>query len=151
MNVNFACLLLLLLPTFLRNGALVYFLNAVSEVLSYNKDTLDEYFNDINYHVRVTPQVFSLEKMLNDKCDPLLRRIYIKAVEPEPAFYFTTNKNPELQYFCDGEYFMYSTNYAYDFAVYVPPSLKSEDMENYIYALLDKYKLLNKSPKIIYI
>lgn len=151
MNINFKRLLLLLLPTFLRGKILSSFFNSCAVAFQENKDNISSFFSEMNYHVRITPQTFSLEKMLNDKCDTILRRIYIKLPPPESPFYFTTNHNPELKYFCDNEFFMHYTAYSYDFAVYIPVSLESDDMERYIRALLNKYKLLNKSPNLIFI
>jgi hypothetical protein len=150
MNLNFKRLLLLLTPTFLRNGVFKSFLNAISEAFKECKNSIDKYFAELNYHIRVTPQTFSLEKMLNDKCDPILRRIYIAHPEPMPKFYFSQSGDPEMKYFSNDTYFMFkNTGYTDDFYVYIPQEIDSEDMRNYIKALLNKYKLLTKSFKII--
>jgi hypothetical protein len=151
MNVDFKRLLLLLLPTFLRKGVLISLFSAISKALQTSKKNVDDYFDELDYHIKVTPQVFSLEKMLNDKCDNTLRRIYIKAPDPEPPFYFSENGNPEMQYFSNGEYFMGKSVYTYDFIVFVPSVLESENMTNYISALLNKYKIITKSFKIQYV
>jgi hypothetical protein len=152
MNVNFIRLLLLLVPAFLRKGVLKSFFQSVAAALQSCKNNIDRYFTDINYHVRVTPQTFSLEKMLNDKCDPILRRIYIKLPEPQPLFYFSESGDPEMKYFSNDTYFMFnSTGYTHDFTVFLPLQIQSEDMTNYVSALLNKYKLISKSFIIKYV
>ncbi|MDR0206050.1 MAG: hypothetical protein LBI45_02170 [Bacteroidales bacterium] len=151
MNINFERLLHLLLPTFLRKDVIKSFLSAASVALQENKNNVDDYFTSINYHLRVTPQTFSLEKMLNDKCDKTLRRIYVGAPEPEPPFYFLENGKIEMQYFSNNNYFMGNSVYAYDFIVFVPLILKSENTTNFITAMLNKYKLITKSFNIQYL
>jgi hypothetical protein len=154
MNLNFNRLLLLLLPTFLRKEVTKSFLSAIAVALQHCKTDIDTFFRDINYHVRVTPQTFSLEKMLNDKCDRRFRRIRIEHPAPEPPFYFTTNESGVMEYFGSDEepqYFMGKSDYSYDFGVYVPRELRSPDMDNIITALLNKYKIITKSFLIFYV
>jgi len=88
--------------------------------------------------------------MLNDKLDPLLRRIRIAHPEPEEPFYFTENSEPEMKYF-EEEYFLGNSAYSYDFGVYIPLALQSADMDNIVYALLNKYKIITKEPLIFYV
>lgn len=154
--MNFNRLLVLLTPTFLREKVFHPFWYAVSTALESCKTDIDNFFSDMNYHVRVTPQLFSLEKMLNDKCDPILRRIEIRIPEPEQPFYFTENGNPTvpMKYFGGGvekQFFMGRTAYAYDFGVYLPKVLKSNDMDNIVTALLNRYKIITKSFLIFYV
>ena len=151
MNLNFKRLLLLLLPTFLRKEVFNSFLKAVSVALQSNKTKNDVYFRELNYHIRVTPQTFSLEKMLNDKCDKKYRRIKISLPSPEPPFYFTENGSPDMQYFND-EYFMFGKmGYKHDFTVLVPADVLILYTRPYIDALINKYKLLTKTHIIIQI
>ena len=156
MKINFKRLLHLLLPTFLRKGVIISFFNAISEALQDCKTGIDVFFSDLNYHVRVTPQLFSLEKMLNDKCDKVLRRIYIGIPEPEVPFYFTSVQS-DMKYFHLGSYgqprqfFMGNSEYPYDFAVYLPVNIKSSDMTNIVTALLNKYKIITKTFLIFYV
>jgi len=159
MNVVFNRLLILLLPTFLRKGVLMSFLKAISVAFQDCKREIDTYFKDINYHARVTPQVFSLENMLNYFLDPQLERIYITTPEPGPSFYFYEgeNSNEYMKYFNGvkgegDEFFMFDNmGHTHGFTVFLPLSMKSDDMTNYVYALLDKYKLLTKLPIIQYV
>ena len=150
MKINFNRLQLLLLPSFLRKGVLKAFCKAVSVGLQTSKTDTDRFFSEQSYHVRITPQLFSLEKMLNDKCDSYLRRIYISIPQPLPPFYFTTNADPGMKYFGDGEYFTGNRIHTYDFVVYLPTEIKSNDMTNYVTALLNRYKIITKTFKIIY-
>ena len=152
-KVNFKRLLLLLLPTFLRRTALKAYFKAIATALKKCKTDIDNFFNDINYHVQVTPQLFSLEKMLNDKCDPSERRIRIKIPTPGDSFYFTDMSN-EVKYFAGGgqsQFFMGKSEYSYDFGVYAPQEIESEDMTNIITALLNKYAIITKTFLIFYV
>ncbi|MCL2291240.1 MAG: hypothetical protein FWC34_11170 [Bacteroidetes bacterium] len=158
MNVNFNRLLILLLPTFLRKGVLKSFLKAVSVAFQDCKREIDAYFKELNYHAQVTPQVFSLENMLNHFLDPIHKRIYITIPDPEPPFYFyedSGNSGGEdnlMKYFDDDEYFLWdNTGHTHGFTVVLPLEMKSDDMTNYVLALLEKYKLLTKLPIIQYI
>ena len=150
MKIIFYRLLLLLLPSFLRKGVLKAFCKAVSVALQNRKTDTDKFFSELNEHVRVTPQLFSLEKMLNDKCDTVLRRIHLTTPEPEPPFYFTVNTDTEMKYF-NGEYFMGQSVYTHDFTVYLPVEIKSKNMTSFVSALLNKYKIITKTFKIIYV
>jgi hypothetical protein len=153
MNVNFKRLLLLLTPTFLRKGVIKSLLSAIAKAFQSVKKDIDSFYSDINYHVRVTPQLFSLEKMLNDKCDKLLRRIYIGTPHPGEPFYFT-NVRADMKYFGGGDasqFFTGNSDYAYDFAVYLPHAIESEDMTNIVTALLNKYAIITKSFLIFYV
>jgi hypothetical protein len=148
MNVNFKRLLFLLTPTFLRK-ALKSLLNAISVALQSIREDIKRFFTDINYHISVTPQTWSLEKMLNDKCDPTLRRIKIGSATANPVFYFFNSGNDNMMFFPN---FIYKNiGYEYDFIVTVPIELESATMTNRITALLNKYKLLTKTFKIEYV
>jgi hypothetical protein len=151
MNINFKRLLILLIPTFLRKEVLKCYLNAISIVFQHNKNELDIFFKELNYHIRVTPQVFSLQKMLNDKFDPILRRILIDVPEAKPTFYFYDNENVSMRYFSNSEFFYRKTGFDYDFYVFVPLELADIDTENMIIELLNRYKLISKTFKIIYV
>jgi len=148
MKVNFKRLTTLLLPTFLRK-TLISFVAAFSKSIKTVKKSIDKFFSDLNYHISVTPQVFSLEKMLNDKCDPYYREIKITIPELEARFYFSVNTDVTMQYFNDGNFF--SGRRFHDFTVFLPIRIKSVDMTNYVTALLNKYKLLTKTFKIEYV
>ena len=148
MNINFKKLLLLLIPSFLRKSkVLKAFLNAFAIPFQKINKKNDDCFREINYFLCITPQVCCLERLLNDKCDPLLRRISI--IEPAIAlpFYFTGNDDSGMYYFDDDEHFSNRGNYIYDFIVQVPADVPSSD--TYISALLNKYKLPSKTFQIV--
>lgn len=127
------------------------FFNSIAAVLQGIKARLDIYFSDLLYHLCVTPQTFSLQKMLNDKFDKFLRRIRIDIPEANPIFYFYDNENVNMRYFSKTEFFYNRTGFECDFTVIVPLVLKDVDREKMIIALLNKYKLLSKTFKIIYV
>ena len=153
MNVDFKRLLQTLTPTFLRKVFFISVLKAISIALQYCFISVKDYFKDLNYHVRVTPQTFSLEKMLNDKLGKILTKpAYIKFPDPGIPFYFSDNGNPAMQYFSNGEHFLFGRSvYLFDFIVCLPKNIESENMTNYVSALLNKYKLISKTFKIEYV
>jgi len=148
MNVNFRKLLFLLTPSFLRKSRLLKpLLNAFAIPFQKEKKENDNFFNEINYSLQITPQVCYLTRLLNDKCDPDMRRIYITEPEVISPFYFIANEDYGMYYFDDDEYFSNRNNYIYDFIVNVPEDVEASDI--YISALLDKYKLISKIYQII--
>ena len=147
MNVDFRKLLSLLTRQLLREIAeLKAFFNAFAMLFQRDKNINDNYFKEINYSLCITPQVCCLTKLLNDKCDAELRRIYITEPEAIPPFYFVSNNDNGMYYFDDGECFANKTNYIYDFIVNVPTDVTASDV--YISALLNKYKLPSKTYQI---
>jgi len=86
-------------------------------------------------------------RMLNNKCDPDMRRITITGSEIIFPFYFVTNEDYGMYYFDNDEYFANRNNYIYDFIVNVPEDVEASDI--YISGLLDKYKLISKIHQII--
>lgn len=154
-DIDYTRLVRLLLPTLLRKELYIIMLNSmVSGVRSIYSHFL--FFRDENlYRLSITPQVFSLEKLLNDRFDADKRRIYITdgefykskylytQKEDQPLFVRTTAENKPLFINKETE----TGSKGVDFLVYVPLSLIYDD--KVFRGLLDAYKLVSKTYEII--
>ena len=108
---------------------------------------------DITYQ---TGQVAHLELVLNDRFDPILKRIFIgpgiypprvyiyTAAEQKPLYIYTAAENQPVYMYSEGEYI----NGVFDFVVNVPNGLPYE--ETSIAAVVDRYKRDGKNYKIQY-
>jgi len=106
------------------------------------------------YRLSVTPQVVYLRKMLNDKYDPVQRRIAIEdGIQHEPVYLYlksedrpillkTKAEGSRLYLFKKGE----TVGYAPDFIVRLPSGLRVN--RNEMKALIDAYKLAGKKFEI---
>jgi len=160
MNINFKKLYRLLLPSFLRQPLIWSFLQPVFNRLSDIFEDYKKYAAEKRYELEVTPQVWSLEKMLNERfCNDtgsISEYITITEAERLPAPYFF-NAGDEKRYFFVAEgippiHFFWTANGEYNifFIVNVPSRLHNPDDEAQIKALLNKYKLVSKTFKINY-
>lgn len=153
-NIDYTRLVRLLLPTIFRKELLVIMLNSMVGGIRgvYSSFLL---FRDQNlYRLSITPQVFSLEKLLNNRFDADKRRIYIKdgvfykskylykKTVKQPLFIRTKAENKPL--FINKE--VETGAKSVDFIVCVPSTLKFN--EDVFTALLDSYKLVSKTWKI---
>lgn len=115
--------------------------------------------NATNYRLSITPQVCYLEKMLNDKYDVALRRIYIDEppeIEGVPLYQELENKTQVLfleDEIVDDEFILYqeseSAVYSVDFIVFVPMDLVFD--LNEMIALIKSYRLTTKTFKVQFI
>lgn len=120
--------------------------NTVASIVAFRKQKL--------YHLSITPQVFSLEKVLNDKFDTTHRRIFISEGENDKRVYCykRTEDNPLHIYTRDElkPVYVYKRNEltttSFDFVLNVPAALNSQI--DTIKSVLDIYKLQDKTYKI---
>lgn len=141
MNVNVRKLMLSLLPLSLRKSKVLNaFIVSISASLNTSKSSLDAYIEKTNWYAHVTPQVFSLENILNKVINPPFP-IQIFDGELVLPFYYRQNQN-EMQYYGN---IHYADTYSsiYDFIVKVPASLTSSQID-VIKAIITKYKLPSK-------
>lgn len=148
-KVDYNKIVLLVLPAFLRKPITASYLQAVIMPIANLYDKWRVFRDDNLYKLHHTGQVCYLRKVLNDKLDPSLRRIYIgDGQRYERQYLYTTGENKPK--FLGTMYLRESADYAdtgVDFNVYAPQSI----IENSIYeliALLDFYKLGGKKYKI---
>lgn len=147
-QVDFKKLITWLIPIpilFSRIKALVYVF--VKEVKFIHGKVLTSRANFL-YYLEITPQVCKLEKMLNDRYDPIQRRIYIadgsdfdpiymyQKAEDKPVFFYLKSE-------AETDPIFYKKNEissdSQDFVVFVPLSLTFSEAE--MSALLDTFKL----------
>lgn len=154
-NIDYTRLNRLLLPTFLRKEILIIILNSmIGGIRSIYSRFL--FFRDDNlYRLSITPQVFSLEKLLNDRFDVDKRRIYITdgefykskylytKPEKQPLFIRTKAENKPLFINTEAE----TGSKGVDFIVHVPSGLIYD--EAVFKGLLEAYKLVSKTYEII--
>jgi hypothetical protein len=148
-KVDYQKLALLALPTFLQKPILVGYLQALIGPIANMYDKWRWFRDDNLYRVSHTGQVCHLRKVLNDKLDPSLRRIYIgDGQRYKRKYLYTTGENKPV--FLGTMYLREAGDYAdtgVDFNVYVPQSI----IESSIYelkSLIDYYKLGGKKYKI---
>jgi hypothetical protein len=140
-----------LLPTILRKKVLVAFLDAIASPLLSLYSKFMHNRNTNNYGLGITSQVCYLEKMLNDRYDPELRRIYItdgefrdsiylyRDVEQMDEYLFLPSENRDKYLYHDSELGFAGSA----FIVYIPAELVNSMQEMGI--LTDSYKLAGRS------
>lgn len=154
-QINYKKLVLLLLPTFLRQPRWFAFLNAltfgVSELHGQFLKSRDSHL----FRIRRNGQVCYLRGMLNDELDPVARRIQVADAEPEGDWLFAMDEEEPYQLFVRTENVMiYSEgliigNTAF-FNVSVPWKEEQTDINNRLRNFLNEYKLLSKKYIIQY-
>ena len=77
MSINWSRFVAWLLPVKMRTGSIHGFIHAFVSGLFDVYMRHSQYDNTIRYRMSHTSQVWSIEKVLNDDFDPILRRIYI--------------------------------------------------------------------------
>jgi len=149
-NVNWKRLLLWLIPTPLRKITLLSWLQVLVIPLVMVHDAFLGYRRNIIYWLGINSQVCFLEKMLNDKYDHVLRRIYIERPQTfDPQFIYTEPELKPLPIYMESEnkpVFLYTDAEtvagSMDFVVVIPAGLSANLVE--MMALIDKNKLPDK-------
>lgn len=141
-NINWNILSVELLPGMLRQPRMIRFVRVLlSPIAQLHYDWLQQR-NDNIYKLSHTGQIFSLEKVLNDMLDKVLRRIYLADGDAyvRPYIYLQSENNPVYL----GSLFIHSAdNYqdtGVDFKVYAPQSIIDEHYYE-LKGLVDFYKL----------
>jgi hypothetical protein len=149
-NIDFNKLSKLLLPTFLRGGIMVAFVQACLTPFATINVCLRAFRTEKALQMSYNSQVCYLQKMLNDKFDNALRRIVISdADKREPTWVY---KQEELRWTFLGTTMLNREDiisFPSEFVVRVPAQL--EVFETEIRAWLNEYKLVTKFYTIIYI
>lgn len=160
-NIDIKKLVLQLLPQIYRQPKHVAWLQALVQPLITLYALFNAFRNSTLYQLSITPQVCYLEKMLNDKYDVALRRIYIdeppeiegvplyQEVEVKPQVLFTEAE------VVDDEFVLYQESeseiFSVDFIVVVPLALEPTIDLNELTAILDAYKLTTKTYKVQFV
>lgn len=137
-----------LLPTLLRKPRLMAWLGALLYPVEKRHRSWLQMRADNLYKLEHTGQVGALTQALNDRLDPVLRRIYIAGSQHEHVYlYMPAEKKPTYLGGC----FLYrKVDYAdsgADFIVYVPQGIFQQKWFA-LTALIDFYKVASKRYKI---
>ena len=113
--------------------------------------------NDSSYKILHTPQVYSMENVLNDKFDPSLRRIYIvDGLYKSAVYFYEPEENKPVHFFeIDPPVYFYEPgeleHLDVDFVVVLPLGMNLTDAEMIrLKALIDFYRLPDKTYTIRY-
>ena len=158
MNIDFRRLAFRLLPPSKRLDWIVVWLEVLLWPLQSLNNLFVNYANDLTYFESFTGQVIYLEHILNDLFDPTNRGIYIEDNIPvQPLYLYNHAENQEDTFVynkSEGAAPLYLYNQAqidadFDFIVIVPPNVIVTD-EDYMRAIINRYKLASKRYKIEY-
>lgn len=150
-NIDFKRLVVYLLPFVMRRKRLVSFI--VSFLIIFQQVYLFFRSNrdDNNKSIRVTPQICSLRKRLNDRFDQVEREIRIDDIHLLNRTYIYTGAEEQPKYL--GEIFIYNASEMKNdegFAVHVPERIQSQSEDAQLRAEINKYKLAGTKYTIIY-
>jgi hypothetical protein len=153
-NIDYNKLILARIPVELRSPEVIAWVTLLCMPFAYLYTVLISFRQAKLYQLSITPQVCYLEKMLNDRYDFLLRRIYIidgalfdptyefLKVENKPNFIYTKAEisagQPASYDYLKGEIGAFT----FDFIVKVPTSLTFNQDE--MKGLINTYKLASK-------
>lgn len=158
-NIDFPTFILQLLPSFLRRIRMHRWLLALTAPCQELHSKFIQYRTATNYTLEHTPQVYSIENVLNDAFDPLQRRIYIqdgiyrspvrfydRSLDSPVRFYDAASDEP-VRFFDRESLLLLDV----DFIVKIPVALvlPAADLIR-IQALVDFYKLPDKTFNIDY-
>lgn len=149
-NIDFDKFLLQLLPSFLRKQKRVALLKSLIYPVRKMDEQFMQYRNDKLYELNHNGQRFSIENVLNDRFDPVQRRIYNTDGYTKDRLYIygTTEAKPVYL----PTYIYGSDDYAdtgVDTIVWVPNAIAiTVDEMVEMKALIDKYRISSKRFKI---
>lgn len=82
------------IPAWWRRPLLLAWLRVLLSPVVYLYDRYQTYRSGTIYHMRVTPQVCMLELLLNDRFDPVFRRIWIESIfDPQDNYLFQVSED----------------------------------------------------------
>lgn len=154
-DIDFEKLVIHLLPVELRKSRMIAWLRSLVKPIANIHRQFVNYRRDAIYKIEQTPQVFSMENVLNDAFDVQLRRIRIgDGAYRDGVYFYNPNENKPVPFydpaedspvhFFDGaELFSLDT----DFVVSVPFEL-NEAQEIRMRSLIDFYRLPDKTYNI---
>lgn len=151
-NINYAKLIVQRIPQDLQFDEFIAWLNRFCDPFVFIYNLVVSYRTNTLYKLDITSQVFSLEKMLNDRYDTVARRIFIddgqifdptyEYIKAEGRTHFVYKKSeshlPKEYDLLKGEV----TGFSYNFVVWVPIAVTFN--ENEMKGLLDANKLAGK-------
>lgn len=154
-RIDFDKLVVQLLPILLRKAAHVAWLRVLITPWVALHKSFTTKRGAWRYQLTHTPQVFSLENVLNDHFDPAQRRIYIvdgdyidairfyESEDSKPVRFYEAT--PEVRFYEPSDFDLLDV----DFVVRIPLTLSAAE-ELRLRALLDFYKLPDKTYTLRY-
>lgn len=157
--IGFLTLIKNLLPPKLRQGKMGAFLEALIKPLQTLNDRFNAFVQQTFYNVSFTGQVIYLERILNDRYDDSLRRIYIEdglqlglppylynKVEQRPLYIFNKSEAATPEFYINNKSEFFAEN---DFIVYVPNAILTPALEKAIRSLVKIYKIAGKRFSVV--
>lgn len=151
-EINFNNLVVHFLPMGLRKQDAIAWLRALVKPIATIHIQFINYRRASLYKIEHTPQVFSLEQVLNDAFDVQLRRIFIgdgayrdgvyfyNPEEQKPVAFYDPEENAPVHFYDGSQLFSLDT----DFVVTVPFELTASQ-EIRMRSLIDFYRLPDKT------
>ncbi len=158
-NVDFKRLAVLLLPTPLRQPRLTALVQVLMSPLSRMGRELTAYRSSKAYRLGHNGQTCYLRAVLNDRFDPVLRRIRItEGVQEERTLLIYMRELERWRHIRrrngNGQTILYRRGYGgignLDFWVEIPSALQSVINEDEVYAVTNTYRLASKRFGITY-
>lgn len=158
-NIDHNRLIALLVAIRRRKPRMLHWLMALNAPVVELYNRFLQYRDATNYKLDHTPQVFSIENVLNDAFDRLERRIFIEDGEYTfPVYFYDRNDDKPVRFddrannnpvpFYDRSSLLVS---AVDFTVVLPQGLDLSDAEMIrLNALIDFYKLPDRTHTVTY-
>jgi len=151
-DINYSKLINQRIPEPLRSPEMIAWITRLASPFTYLYSLILSFRQSTLYKLAITPQVVFLEKMLNDRYDSSLRRIYIldgqeynplyiyTVAEVKPVWLYTKGEvgKPQVDLFTKGEV----GQFTFDFVVYVPVAISFD--VNEMSSLVNTYKLAGK-------
>jgi len=162
-NINWNSIMALLLPTFLRGERMLAWLNSLVVPVKELHGRFLAYRLQSIYRVEHTPQVYSMEKVLNERFDPLENRIYItdgeyseqlylfSPLEDQPIYLYAPEEDNPVYVYADND----PQNASVDFIVHLPLEfvllfMPGSNNRNELLSLIDYYRLPDKTYTLIF-
>jgi len=154
-DIDFEKLVIHFLPVGLRKSKMIAWLRSLVKPVSNIHRQFVNYRRDAIYKIEHTPQVYSMENVLNDAFDVQLRRIRIgdgayrdgvyfyNPNENKPVLFYNPEENSPVHFYDGAQLFSLDT----DFVVSVPFEL-SDAQEIRMRSLIDFYRLPDKTYNI---
>jgi len=158
-NINFPLLIRWFLPRRLRMLRMIAWLTVLCRPVVRLYSDFKRFRKDVIYQLTITPQVCYLERMLNDRFDFTLKRIYIDdAIWMQPLYIYQDDELKDEFLYQESEdkpIFLWTDSEAGedrdDFVVFVPKALMGLVNVGEMTSLLKKYKLAGTHFKIEFI
>jgi len=157
-NIDFKRYVALLLPLDLRKPKMMYWLFSLTAPARDIYSNFMKYRDKAIYKIDHTPQVFSMENVLNDAFDNQERRIYIRdGIYRYPVYFYDRPDDKPVRFYDRPDqpvrFYDRSTlaNIDVDFVVILPSILALPVAEMIrLRSLIDFYRLPDKTYQVIY-